>query len=186
MLNRSKKLIVRAAAGLTLGAVALVGPAATAQVAFAAPVKVATAPAKPAPKPVAKPVVKKPVVKKPAPKPVVKKPVAKPAPKAPKIAAAALRQVNRNQDCTMLVTNSLKSVGINYHGWPIGYTKLGPATTKPVPGDLVYYPNGGMGWAHIAVYIGNGKAVHGGWNGYTTKVFSVNVGVGGHKFVHVK
>ena len=32
-------------------------------------------------------------------------------------------------------------------------------------GDLIYYANGGMGLAHIAVYIGNGVAVHGGWNG---------------------
>ena len=46
------------------------------------------------------------------------------------------------------------------------------------PGDLIYYPNGGMGMAHIAVYIGNGQAVHGGWNGGTTALFSVNVGSG--------
>jgi cell wall-associated NlpC family hydrolase len=46
------------------------------------------------------------------------------------------------------------------------------------PGDLVYYADGGMGSAHIGVYIGGGKAVHGGWNGGTTVIDSVNVGSG--------
>ena len=35
-----------------------------------------------------------------------------------------------------------------------------------------------MGFAHIGVYIGGGKAVHGGWNGNQTVVDSVNVGSG--------
>ena len=38
------------------------------------------------------------------------------------------------------------------------------------PGDLVYYANGGLGFAHIAVYAGNGQAIHGGWNGNQTVV----------------
>ena len=83
---------------------------------------------------------------------------------------AALAQIGRIQDCTMLVTNSLKNVGINFHDWPIGYFSLGkqiPAS-EAVPGDLVYYANGGTGWAHIAVYAGNGQAVHGGWLGNQT------------------
>jgi cell wall-associated NlpC family hydrolase len=50
--------------------------------------------------------------------------------------------------------------------------------TNAVPGDLIYYQNGGMGLAHIAVYIGNGQAVHGGWNGNQTVIFSANVGSG--------
>ena len=32
--------------------------------------------------------------------------------------------------------------------------------------------------AHIAVYAGNGQAIHGGWNGNQTVVNSVNVGSG--------
>ena len=32
--------------------------------------------------------------------------------------------------------------------------------------------------AHIAVYAGNGMAVHGGFNGNQTVVFSANVGSG--------
>lgn len=101
-----------------------------------------------------------------------------------KIAAAAMAQIGVEQDCTMLVTNSLKAVGINFHGWPAGYLSLGQVTTTPVPGDLIYYKNGGTGLAHIAVYIGNGKAVHGGWDGHTTAIFSANVG-SGPVYIHV-
>lgn len=94
------------------------------------------------------------------------------------ILAAARAQIGVNQDCTMLVTNSLKAVGINFHDWPAGYLKLGPVTNNPQPGDLIYYVNGGSGMAHIAVYAGNGKAIHGGFNGNSTVEFSANVGSG--------
>jgi hypothetical protein len=96
------------------------------------------------------------------------------------IAAAAYAQLGVAQDCTRLATNSLAAVGINYHGWPAGYLSLGRTVSaaEAKPGDLAYYENGGMGLAHIAVYVGNGQAVHGGWNGVTTALFSVNVGSG--------
>lgn len=112
-----------------------------------------------------------------------------PAPAAPAassglgaaIAAAAYAQLGVTQDCTMLVTNSLAAVGINFHDWPAGYLSLGRTVSaaEAQPGDLAYYANGGLaGQAHIAVYVGNGQAVHGGWNGSTTALFSVNVGSG--------
>ena len=93
---------------------------------------------------------------------------------------AALSQVGAIQDCTMLVTNALKAVGINYHNWPIGYMSLGTvvSASEAQPGDLIYYANGGTGYAHIAVYAGNGKAVHGGWLGNQTVVDTANVGSG--------
>ncbi|MET3809296.1 NlpC/P60 family protein [Arthrobacter sp. UYEF3] len=113
---------------------------------------------------------------------------ASPAAKAPaavsgmgaSIAAAAYAQMGVSQDCTMLVTNALAAVGINYHGWPAGYLSLGRTVSaaEAQPGDIAYYQNGGMGMAHIAVYVGNGMAVHGGWNGGTTALYSVNVGSG--------
>ncbi|WP_416430165.1 NlpC/P60 family protein [Paenarthrobacter nicotinovorans] len=114
---------------------------------------------------------------------------ATPAPAAPAassglgaaIAAAAYAQLGVTQDCTMLVTNSLAAVGIHFHDWPAGYLSLGRTVSaaEAKPGDLAYYANGGLaGQAHIAVYVGNGMAVHGGWNGSTTALFSVNVGSG--------
>lgn len=149
----------------------------------------------PAPAPVAKPA---PVVQAPqaapAPRPVVRTAPA-PAPKpvertvAPQnsasgkgatIASAALGQVGVAQDCTAAVTNALRAAGINHHGWPASYLGLGAQVSagQAQPGDLVYYADGGMGTAHIGVYIGGGKAVHGGWNGGSTVVDSVNVGSG--------
>ena len=85
-----------------------------------------------------------------------------------KIADAALAQIGVNQDCTMLVTNSLKAVGINFHGAPEAYLSLGTLTNDPVPGDICVYQG------HVAIYIGNGQAVHGGWLGYNTVVSSVS------------
>lgn len=100
--------------------------------------------------------------------------------KATIIYNAAMAQVGRIQDCTMLVTNALAQAGINYHNWPIGYMSLGtiiPAD-QAKPGDLIYYANGGTGWAHIAVYAGNDQAIHGGWNTNQTVIATAYVGSG--------
>lgn len=126
-----------------------------------------------------------------APAPVQAAPVAPPAPVAPvapatssgkgaTIAAAAYAQIGVAQDCTALATNALASAGVNFHGWPAGYLSLGPTVSaaEAKAGDLIYYANGGMGMAHIAVYVGNGQAIHGGWNGGTTVLHSANVGSG--------
>jgi cell wall-associated NlpC family hydrolase len=95
------------------------------------------------------------------------------------IASAAMSQLGNAQDCTMLVTNSLAAAGINFHGWPSEYTSLGTVTSNPVPGDIIVYSG------HVAVYIGNGQAVHGGWNGGTTAVSSVNCSQALQCYVHV-
>ena len=96
------------------------------------------------------------------------------------VVAAALgyAQINAQTDCTMLATNSLRAAGINFHGWPMDYMGLGTVTSNPQPGDLVLYASNGFGQQHIAVYIGNGQAVHGGWNGMGTAIFSVNLPTG--------
>ena len=93
---------------------------------------------------------------------------------------AALAQLGTFQDCTLLVTNALKAVGINFHDWPAGYMSLGAVVpaSQAQPGDLVYYANGGMGAAHIGVYAGNGQAIHGGWNGNQTVLNTANLGSG--------
>jgi cell wall-associated NlpC family hydrolase len=107
-------------------------------------------------------------------------PAASASGKGAAILSAAYAQLGVMQDCTMLVTNSLAAVGINFHDWPAGYLSLGRTVSaaEAQPGDLIYYADGGAGVAHIAVYAGNGQAVHGGYNGNQTVVFSANVGSG--------
>lgn len=97
------------------------------------------------------------------------------------IANAALAQVGRYQDCTMLVTNSLRAVGIYFHGWPHQYLSLGTIVpySQAMPGDIVVY-NG-----HVAIYIGNGLCVHGGWYGTNTAIFSIYIDQGAFTIVRV-
>ncbi|PPB47908.1 hypothetical protein C4K88_15650 [Arthrobacter pityocampae] len=134
------------------------------------------------------PVVQAPVAAAPvaAPRPVKVVPASTPAPApssgvAASIAAAAKGQVGVTQDCTRLASNSLAAAGINFHGWPAGYLSLGRTVGagEAIPGDLIYYADGGMGMAHIAVYIGGGQAVHGGFNGNTTVIAPAELGSGG-------
>jgi cell wall-associated NlpC family hydrolase len=77
----------------------------------------------------------------------------------------------------MLVTNALRAVGINHHGWPASYAALGTQVSVPQAGDILIYQNAGAGVPHVAIYVGNGKAIHGGFNG-STVLFSANVGSG--------
>ncbi|MGQ1798193.1 C40 family peptidase [Kocuria oceani] len=167
-----------------------------APVAQPAPKPVAAPKPAPAPQPAAPAVQAAPAVRvapqpavKPAPKPAVQAapaaertvtPQSSASGKGATISSAALGQLGVGQDCTALVTNALRAAGINHHGWPASYLSLGTQVSagQAKPGDLVYYADGGMGSAHIGVYIGGGKAVHGGWNGGTTVIDSVNVGSG--------
>lgn len=147
-----------------------------------APEPILPPPAAPPPQP--KPVIPVPAPPAPAPVPVVPKAPApipsSPGLKAPAISASARAQLGRFQDCTMLATNALANVGIKFHDWPAGYLSLGSvvSASAAIPGDLIYYANGGMGVAHIAVYDGDGMAIHGGWNGNQTVRFSAYVGSG--------
>ena len=97
------------------------------------------------------------------------------------IANAALAQLGWKQDCTRLVTNALRSVGINFHGWPYQYLSLGTIVpySQAMPGDIVVY-NG-----HVAVYIGNGLCVHGGWYGVDTVVYSIYTNSGAFTIVRI-
>lgn len=93
---------------------------------------------------------------------------------------AAYAQLGRYQDCTMLVTNSLKSIGINFHDWPAGYASLGKEVplSEAQPGDILIYKDGGLGVGHVAIYAGNGKAIHGGWLGNQTSIGPAIIGSG--------
>ncbi|MDD7266803.1 MAG: NlpC/P60 family protein [Lachnospiraceae bacterium] len=108
------------------------------------------------------------------------KPSAPASSKGAAVAAAAMAQLGAAQDCTMLVTNSLKAVGINFHGWPADYFSLGTvvSASEAQPGDLIYYDNAGAGVPHIAVYTGGGRSVHGGWLGANTVEYSAYLGTG--------
>jgi cell wall-associated NlpC family hydrolase len=112
----------------------------------------------------------------PAPAPV-KAPVAPASGKGATIAAAAYAQIGISQDCTALVSNALAAAGINFHGWPNDYAKLGTPVATPAPGDILIYQDAGAGVPHVAIYVGNGQAIHGGFNG-STILFSANVGSG--------
>lgn len=102
------------------------------------------------------------------------------------ILGAAEGQIGVNQDCTALVSNALRAVGINHHGWPASYKSLGRSVSaaEAQAGDIAYYADGGAGVAHVAIYAGNGQAVHGGWNGNQTVKTTAYVG-SGPEFIRV-
>jgi cell wall-associated NlpC family hydrolase len=132
---------------------------------------------------IVEPVVPLAVVPAPAPTPVEVPEVAAPVvnrSRASIIVSAALGQIGEYQDCVKMVADSLAAVGIYWYKWPVEYYQIGDAVSAADarPGDLIYYVDGGAGVAHIAIYIGNGQAVHGGWNGNETRVWSAYVGSG--------
>lgn len=96
------------------------------------------------------------------------------------VAGAAMAQLGVRQDCTALVSNALAAQGIYFRGAPAAYMSLGTiiSASEAQPGDILYYANGGTGLAHVAVYAGNGQAVHGGWQGSNTVLTSAYVGSG--------
>ncbi len=55
---------------------------------------------------------------------------------------------------------------VKHFGTPVG---------SPAPGDVLFYDNGGNGGKHIAIYIGNNQAVHGGWKGNNVVIYSMYV-----------
>ena len=72
--------------------------------------------------------------------------------------------------CTQVVQQALANAGVSdaYQLWPDQYAgQYVYYTNDPQVGDLLYYNNGGRGVDHIAIYIGNGQAVHGNYEGKT-------------------
>lgn len=89
------------------------------------------------------------------------------------IVAAAYAQLGQFQDCTALVERSLRAVGIPAGdlGTRVGeYTALGGVIVT----DGAYAPGDVLVWSgrHVAIYVGNGQAVHGGFGGNNTVVAS--------------
>ncbi len=72
-----------------------------------------------------------------------------------------------NEVATAFLTDYLgRSVNI--------YDSYSVDPSEAQPGDLVEYANGGNGMWHVAVYLGDGLALHGNWNG-TTVIESIYV-----------
>ncbi|WP_435526552.1 NlpC/P60 family protein [Faecalibaculum rodentium] len=83
-------------------------------------------------------------------------------------AALGLVGVTNGWQCTEVVTNALNQAGVAAGVvWPDQYLQYGQVTDTPVAGNLIYYDQGGRGLDHIAIYIGNGQAVHGNFDGQT-------------------
>lgn len=102
------------------------------------------------------------------------------------IANAALAQVGVSQDCVQLVRKSIAVAGLPYTGMGSLFN-LGPTIpmSQASPGDVIYYAYNGMGGKHIAIYIGGGQAVHGGWVGNTTVIASVDIGGSAPVFIDI-
>ncbi|WP_051223440.1 NlpC/P60 family protein [Agrococcus lahaulensis] len=102
------------------------------------------------------------------------------------IADAALAQVGVSQDCVQLVRRSIAAVGLPYSGMQSLFN-LGPTIpmSQASPGDVIYYADGGTGRAHIGIYIGGGRAVHGGWSGFNTVVAGVDIGGSAPVFIDI-
>lgn len=88
------------------------------------------------------------------------------------IVGVAHSELGAMQDCTDLVQNSLAGVGLaerrdqgGYDHGTISLSSFGTPVTNGewAPGDILGWP----GYPHVAIYIGDGLAIHGGMGGST-------------------
>ena len=54
-----------------------------------------------------------------------------------------------------------------YFGGGSIYSGYQVSASDALPGDVIYYANGGVGYQHYAIYLGGGLALHGNWKGTT-------------------
>ncbi len=112
------------------------------------------------------------------------------------IVKAALAEVGGHNNCSGLAEIAINAVGksawttdrIDVDGGYYTMSKLSPENFVELgqsinisdmrPGDILYYADGGAGVSHVAVYIGNDEAVHGGWMGDNIVVETINIGSG--------
>lgn len=96
------------------------------------------------------------------------------------LVASAYAQLGVAQDCTAMVENALASIGIITGDiGPSNFFGYGTVVSDPQPGDLMVQGN-----AHVAIYVGNGMAISGGFNGQNTVLHPISY-IGGSAFVRV-
>lgn len=81
------------------------------------------------------------------------------------LVASAYGQIGIHQDCTAMVERALRSIGKNAPEGafaPLDFYRFGTVVTTPQPGDLMIRPG------HVAIYVGNGMAISGGFEGLNT------------------
>ncbi len=95
------------------------------------------------------------------------------------LVASAYGQLGIGQDCTAMVEKALRSVGKTVGDiGPSGFYAYGTVVSTPAPGDLMISPG------HVAIYVGNGQAISGGFNGSNTVLHDASV-LSGATFVRV-
>lgn len=127
-----------------------------------------------------------PAVNTPAPAPApaaAPAPAPAPAPAASGIGAAlvasAYSQIGVAQDCTAMVEKALRSVGKSVGDLAPGqFFAYGSVVGSPEPGDLVITAG------HVAIYVGNGQVISGGFDGMNTVLHPLSY-LGGASFVRV-
>ncbi len=85
-----------------------------------------------------------------------------------------------------MVRSAIAAAGLPYSGMNSLFN-LGPTIPMSAasPGDVIYYADGGVGRAHIGIYIGGGRAVHGGWSGFNTVIAGVDIGGSAPVFIDI-
>lgn len=80
------------------------------------------------------------------------------------LVASAYSQIGIHQDCTAMVERALGSIGIVTGDIaPNDFFRFGHVVSDPQPGDIIIQPG-----RHVAIYVGNGMAISGGFNGFNT------------------
>ncbi|WP_024476716.1 C40 family peptidase [Arthrobacter sp. CAL618] len=96
------------------------------------------------------------------------------------LVASAYGQLGAIQDCTILVEQALRSIGLNVGDLgPLQFDQYGTRVATPAPGDLVVRPG------HIGIYVGNGNVISSGMNGSNQTIEHPLSDLGGSYFVRV-
>ncbi len=96
------------------------------------------------------------------------------------LVASAYSQIGIMQDCTAMVETALRAAGKTVGDLgPEQFYQFGDVVGTPEPGDLVIRPG------HVAIYVGNGQVISGGFNGMNTQLHSLS-DLSGSSFVRVR